>query len=128
MRETLNNLVTTGCIAKLSRTLKNGWHSNIFLCPKCNGSFHMILNLKPLNQFIQYKKFKMPNIYTVMAMVKPHDKLISVDLSNAYSSLKIREAIKNICNLLLKEHIICIWFSLMGLQSDQEYLWRLPRP
>ena len=92
MRETLNDLVTTGCIAKLSRTLKNGWHSNIFLCPKRNRSFHMILNLKPLNQFIQYKKFKMPNIYTVMAMVKPHDKLISIDLSNAYSSLKIRES------------------------------------
>ena len=51
----------------------------------------MILNLKPLNKFIQYKKFKMPNIYTVMAMVKPHDQLISIDLSNAYSSLKIRE-------------------------------------
>ena len=52
----------------------------------------MILNLKLLNKFIKYQKFKMPNIYMVMAMIKPHDRPISVDLSNAYSSLKIRDA------------------------------------
>ena len=34
----------------------------------------------------------MPNIYTVMSMVKPNDRLVSIDLSNAYSSLKIRDS------------------------------------
>ena len=92
VRETLADLVETGCIVKLRKPIRNGWHSNIFLRPKCNGSFRMILNLKPLNKFIKYQKLKMPNIYTVMAMIKPHDRLISVDLSNAYSSLKIRDA------------------------------------
>ena len=92
VRQTLQDLVQTGCIVPLKQPKKDGWHSNIFLRPKCNGSYRMILNLKPLNKFIQYKKFKMPNIYTVMSMVKPNDQLMSIDLSNAYSSLKIRES------------------------------------
>ena len=33
----------------------------------------------------------MPNIHTVMTMIKQYDKLISIDLSNAYSSLKIKD-------------------------------------
>jgi hypothetical protein len=33
--------------------------SNIFLRPKKDGSYRLILNLKHLNQFITYKHFKM---------------------------------------------------------------------
>ena len=89
--DTLADLVSTGCIRQLPEPIEGGWSSNIFLCPKRNGSFRMILNLKPLNQLIQYKKFKMANIITVMNMIKQHDQLISIDLSNAYSSLKIKD-------------------------------------
>ena len=83
IRTTLIDLVNTGCIVELP-ALKAGWHSNIFLRPKKSGSFRMILNLKPLNKMIEYRKFKMPNIYTVMNMVKVGDYFISLDLSNAY--------------------------------------------
>ena len=51
----------------------------------------MILNLKLLNKLIEYRKLKMPNIYTVMNMVKKGDYFISLDLSNAYWSLRIRD-------------------------------------
>ena len=89
--ETLQDLIRTGCVEELDTLIEGGWISNIFLRPKRNGSFRMILNLKPLNKLIAYKKFKMPNIHTVMSMIKRGDKLVSIDLSNAYSSLKIRD-------------------------------------
>ena len=89
--ETLQDLISTGCVQELDSQMENGWVSNIFLRPKRNGSFRMILNLKPLNKLIAYQKFKMPNIHTVMSMIKRGDKLVSIDLSNAYSSLKIRD-------------------------------------
>ena len=47
VRDTLQDLVQTGCIVPLKQPKKNGWHSNIFLRPKRNGSYRMILNLKP---------------------------------------------------------------------------------
>ena len=87
---TLAALVNTGCIVELPAPIR-GWHSNIFLCPKKSGSFRMILNLKPLNKLIKYRKSKMPNTYTVMNMVKVGDHFISLDLENAYSSLQIRD-------------------------------------
>lgn len=36
--------------------------SNIFIRPKKDGSYHLILNLKNLNQFVQYHQFKMENL------------------------------------------------------------------
>ena len=90
VRTSLRDLVDTGCIVELPAP-KAGWHSNIFLRPKKSGKFRIILNLKPLNKLIEYRKFKMPNIYTVMNMVKKGDSFISLDLSNAYSSLRIRD-------------------------------------
>ena len=89
VRQKLKNLITTGCIVPIKKRL-NGWVSNIFLRPKKDGSFRLILNLKPLNQFIEYKKFKMPSIKTVTQMIKRHDHLISVDLLDAYNHAKIR--------------------------------------
>ena len=69
--------------------MKKGWLSNIFLRPKKDGSYHMILNLKPLNKFIEYKKFKMPTIYNVIRMIRKSYKMISVDILDAYSHTKI---------------------------------------
>ena len=85
----LQQLIDTGCIVPLKTKLE-GWVSNIFLHPKKDGSFRLILNLKPLNKFIEYRKFKMPTIKTVTQMIKRHDKLVSVDLLDAYSHAKIR--------------------------------------
>ena len=36
--------------------------SPIFLCDKRDGSFRMILNLKTLNQYVEYNHFKMETI------------------------------------------------------------------
>ena len=61
VRMKIKQLIDTGCIVPLKRKC-DGWVSNIFLHPKKDGSFRLILNLKPLNKFIEYRKFKMPSI------------------------------------------------------------------
>ena len=45
--------------------------SPIFLRDKRDGSFRMILNLKTLNEHVQYHHFKMETIETVMSMMTP---------------------------------------------------------
>ena len=42
----IKNLLDTGCVKKLARPFANGWYSNIFLVPKKNGSYQLIVNLK----------------------------------------------------------------------------------
>ena len=89
VRKEIQQLISTGCIVPLKRK-HNGWVSNIFLRPKKDGSFRLILNLKPLNKFIEYRKFKMPSIRTVTQMIKQDDQLVSVNLLDIYSHAKIQ--------------------------------------
>ena len=49
--------------------LPNGWVSNIFLVPKCQGGFRMILHLKELNKFVKYTKFKMDHVDKVISLL-----------------------------------------------------------
>jgi hypothetical protein len=65
--------------------------NNIFLRPKKNGSWRMILNLKPLNEHVVYTKFKMDTLKTVLPLVKPNCYMTSLDLKDAYYSVKIAE-------------------------------------
>ena len=43
----------------------------VFLRPKKDGSYRMILNLKSLNQYVVYHHFKMDTIWTAVAMMTP---------------------------------------------------------
>ena len=80
----LLELLQEGCIKKLEAPLPHGWVSNIFLVPKPNGKFRMILNLKKLNEYVVYTKFQLNQIQKVLDMVLPHDYLCSLDLVSAF--------------------------------------------
>ena len=58
--------------------------SNIFTRPKKDGSYRMILNLKPLNEFIDYHHFKMDTFNIAIKLVKPGCFMASIDLKDAY--------------------------------------------
>ena len=49
----------------------------------------MILNLKSLNEFVDYQHFKMDNILTALKLIRPKCFMASVDLKDAYYSVPI---------------------------------------
>ena len=49
----------------------------------------MILNLKKINNFVNYKHFKMESI-NVINLIKPNVYMTSIDLKDAFSSVRIR--------------------------------------
>lgn len=61
--------------------------SSIFVRPKKDGSYRMILNLKSLNQYVEYHHFKLDTIWT--AMMTPECFMASIDLKDAYYSVHI---------------------------------------
>ena len=65
--------------------------SNIFLRPKKDGSYRMILDLTWLNEHVQYEHFKMHSIQTALDMMRPNCWMGSVDLKDAYYSVPICE-------------------------------------
>ena len=58
--------------------------SPIFLTNKKDGSHRMILNLKKLNENIQYKHFKMEMLSQAIQLLTPYCFMASVDFKDAY--------------------------------------------
>lgn len=56
---------------------------------KKDGSYRLILNLKPLNEFVSYYHFKMDTIQTALKLMRPGCFMASVDLKDAYYSIPI---------------------------------------
>ena len=54
--------------------------SSIFVRPKKDGSYRMILNLKSLNQYVEYHHFKLDTIWTAVHMMTPGCFMASIDL------------------------------------------------
>ena len=65
--------------------------SPIFVYKKIDGGFRLILNLKRLNEVIEYKKFKMQTISTILNLVRPGKNVAKLDIKNDYYSFPICE-------------------------------------
>ena len=63
-------LLSKGVI-EIAHNPDSGFISTVFVTPKKDGSYRMILNLQQLNKFVVYQHFKMDNIQTALRMVRP---------------------------------------------------------
>ena len=63
--------------------------SPIFSVPKPNNRIRLILNLKKFNSFVSNSHFKMDNIHTVLKLVSNDCWMASIDLKDAYYSVRI---------------------------------------
>ena len=59
------------------------------LVPQKTGDLRPVINLKPLNEFVENIHFKMDNIDLVKNDLKPGDYIGSIDLKDAYFSTPI---------------------------------------
>lgn len=66
--------------------------SPIFLVPKKQaGKYRLILNLKRLNLDVEYHHFQMDTIESTLKLVTPGCYMMSIDLKDAYYSIKVHE-------------------------------------
>lgn len=63
--------------------------SNVFLRPKPNGKMRFILNLKPLNKFIETDHFKIEDFRTAVKLVSRDCFMANLDLKDAYHLINI---------------------------------------
>ena len=63
----------------------------MFLVEKKNGGYRPVLDLSPLNTFIETTHFKMENLATLKSLINPGDYMINIDLTDAYLSIPIHQ-------------------------------------
>ena len=90
MNEEISSMLKTNIIREVSHE-PGEFLSPIFPVPKAEGKIRIILNLKDLNEYVEYHHFKMDNIKVVLANVTENCLMASLDLKHAYHSVKIHD-------------------------------------
>ena len=83
--------------------------SPIFITPKSDGGIRIILNLKNLNKCIKFQHFKMHTIKDVLQLIRKDCFMISIDLKDAYHSIKIRDDLKFSFKNQLYKYVFSKW-------------------
>ena len=84
----IRKLISKGAVTEVS-PCDSEFISTIFLVPMKTGDFRPVINLKPLNQFVEKIHFKMENIRMALNCISPGDFMVSIDLKDAYFSVPI---------------------------------------
>lgn len=102
--------------------------STIFLRPKRNGEFRMILNLKELNQFIKYHHFKMDTFESALKIIPPNCFMSSVDLKNAYYSIPVATEHQKFLQFFWEKRLFQFTSLPQGLSSAPRLFTKLLKP
>ncbi|XP_040215566.1 coiled-coil domain-containing protein 134 isoform X1 [Rana temporaria] len=105
-----------------TKEIGGGFYSHIFVVRKPSGKFRLILNLKPLNVSVRYKRFRMDSIYSVKALHPPNCFMASIDLKDAYLHIPIAEDHQRFLRLAIDtgEEVLHLQFRALpfGLSSS----------
>lgn len=88
--EKIESLLEKHAIEIVPKTQEGqGFYSTFFVVPKRDGGYRPILNLKPLNIFLQNQHFKMESLRSVIQALNVGDWVASIDLKDAYLHVPI---------------------------------------
>ena len=127
VQQEINTLLAKGVIQQ-SHHEPGEFISTIFLRPKPDGSFRMILNLKEFNKSVEHHHFKMDTLETVTKMIKPGCCMASVDLKDAYYTVPIHKDHQKFLKFKIKGCLYKYTFLPNGLSSALRILTKLLKP
>lgn len=102
--------------------------SNIFLRKKRNGSYRMILNLKGLNESIEYVHFKMESLTCAVQLMKQNCFMGSIDLTDAYYTVPVAQEHRKYLRFQWKNILYEYTCLPNGLASAPRYFTKLLKP
>ena len=119
-------LVNNGCIKQCAT--KPYCVSRIATVPKQDGSYRLITDLRQLNTCLTSKSFIYENIDTVLEIVEPSDKLITLDIKNGFFHIKVDPRFQTYLGFAYKNQYY-VWCVLpFGLKHSPYYWGKILRP
>ena len=102
------------------------FYSTVFLREKKDKkSYRMIINLKPIKQYITYRKFKMDTALTCMQLVSQGSFMAALDLKDAYYSFYIHKDYQKFLEFIWRGVHYKFVVMAMGLASAPRLLVNL---
>lgn len=102
--------------------------SNIFIRPKKNGKQRVILNLKRLNNCVEYHHFKMDTLKTAISLISKDCYMASIDLQDAYYSCKVNVNDRKYLRFFWNGQKYQYTCLAMGLASAPRIFTKLMKP
>lgn len=102
--------------------------SPIFLRPKKNNEYRMILNLKNLNEYVPYHHFKMDTFETALTLVRKNMYMCTSDIKHAYYSVPVAEEDQRYFRLQWKGKILQYTCIPNGYREGPRLFTKLLKP
>ena len=123
----IEKFLQTGVIETTSHC-EGEYMSNIFIRLKRDGSYRLILNLKNLNQFVQYHHFKMENLKSAITLMSPNCYMASIDLKDAYYSVSVDTNHRKYLRFIWKNQLFQFTCLPNGLSCAPRIFTKLMKP
>ena len=123
----VQNLLAKGVIEKCEPS-SNQYVSNIFVREKKDGRFRVILNLKNLNQSVEYQKFKMETLESIVNLIRPGCFMASLDLKDAYYSVPVAMEDRPFLRFQWEDTLYQFSCLPMGLTSAPRIFTKIMKP
>lgn len=123
----LLNFIKKGIITESFRE-EADFISNIFSRPKPDGSVRIILDLTKLNDEVHKLHFKMTSLQTAIDMLRPNVFMGSVDLNDAYYSVRVHEDHQKLLKFVWENKIFQFQGMPNGLTSAPRTFTKLLTP
>ena len=123
----INRLLLKGIIVKCQHEVGE-FISPIFLTPKSDGGYRLILNLKRLNGYMPYIHFKMDTVEKVLQLVKKGAFMAKIDLKDAYYSVKIKDEHQKFLKFVFKGSLYKFTCLPNGLCTGPRKFTKLLKP
>ena len=110
--------------------VKNQFISSLFLVEKAQsaGEYRPIINLKPLNRFVEEWSFKMEGLPVVRSLIQPNDYMMKLDLKDAYYSVPIHPDHRRFLRFVFNGKTFELQCLPFGLRSAPRAFTRLMTP
>lgn len=102
--------------------------SPIFLVPKPDGTYRLILSLKKINENIPYEHFKMEHLHSATDRMKKGCYMASVDLRHAYYSVPVAHEFRKYINFEWRGLLFSYTCFPNGLSCCPGFFTKLQKP
>lgn len=127
MESELTKLQDKGVIVE-SKHEKGEYISSVFLRPKKDGKFRMILNLKSLNESVCKQHFKMESLQCAIDLLKPNCYMGAIDISDAYYSIPVDESQQKYLKFTFKGKLLQFTCMPQGLSCAPRCFTKVMKP
>ena len=121
-------MLEKGSISKVCHS-KGEFLSSLSEVSKKDGEIRPVINLKDLNRFIPYERFKMEGLHCLKYVLQKRDYMCKIDLKNAYFSVPLHKDSRKLVRFLWAGNLyefLCLCFGLRQAPKMFTKLLKVP--